>query len=450
MFRKSGRLKLSASDRTLKITAYIFTALFALLLMYPFFYTVSNSAKDNVKIYDVPPKVMPEAARSLSIVLDYSGLGTVGEEQLLDKMKRDNILAMFSTLSEYPRDSLFEIKTYGVRDGKTVFYSRAHKMKLELQRDFGVYQGSAVKKEVLLYGDRYVKANEAIGYEFDPAGLSRNPDLPKSGSKYDSRLLSMFADTYKTEGAYVGSDVTTKNALLLESYRYYFQLPSYVYANNHIIARYSFMAFWFNTLLVIGWAILTQAVLCSLTAFVISRLIGRKAGNAVLLYFLGAMMIPFASIMLPQLVMYKEMGFYNNYAALLLPFLYPFGFFVYLFKGFFDRIPGDYFEAARMDGASNLYLYAKICMPLSKPILSLIVLQTFIGNWNDFFWAWMVTEKQNLWTLNVALYNLSSNGSTKQNFIMGLSVIMIIPVILLTAFSSKQLKQSFAASGVKG
>ncbi|MDF2922409.1 MAG: carbohydrate transporter permease [Paenibacillaceae bacterium] len=450
MKRNHGKLKMTPSDRILKAAAYIFTILFALLLLYPLFYTTSNSVKDHVKIYDIPPKVLPEKARSLSIVVDYTSLGPVDDQTLLDAIQRDSIAAMFSTLAEFPRDSLFEVKTYGIRDGKTVFYSRAHKMKLELQRDFGIYKGSVIKKEVLLYGDRYVRASDAIGYEFDPQGLDRMPDLQSSDSQYDSPLKALFSDKYKLEGGFVSSGATTRNVLLLESYRYYFQLPSYVYSGNELIARYSFLAFGFNTLLVIGWAIATQLVLCSLSAFVISRLLGRRAGKAVLIYFLGAMMIPFASIMLPQLIMYKEMGFYNNYAALMLPFLYPFGFFVYLFKGFFDQIPNDYFEAARMDGASNVYLYTKICLPLSKPIISLIALQSFIGNWNDFFWAWMVTEKQNLWTLNVALYNLSINGNTKQNFILGLSVLMILPIIFLTIISSKQLKQSFAASGVKG
>ena len=117
---------------------------------------------------------------------------------------------------------------------------------------------------------------------------------------------------------------------------------------------------------------------------------------------------------------------------------------------FFDQIPGSYFEAAALDGAGSWYLYSRICMPLSKPIISLIALQTFIGNWNDFFWAWLVTEDQNLWTLNVALYNISNNAGTKQNALMGLAVVTITPVILLSILFSRQLKQSIAASGVKG
>ena len=113
-------------------------------------------------------------------------------------------------------------------------------------------------------------------------------------------------------------------------------------------------------------------------------------------------------------------------------------------------IPIDLYEAASLDGASPFYLYKAICMPLSKPIISLIALQTFIGNWNDFFWAWLVTEDQKLWTLNVALYNISNNSGTKQNALMGLAVVTITPVILLSILFSKQLKQSIMASGVKG
>lgn len=438
------------SERLLRITAYIVTLIFAIVLLYPLIYTVSNSAKDNVKIYDVPPKLLPDSAQSMSIVIDYSDLGAISDQELLDKAMQDNTLAMFSTSNEFPRESIFEVKVYGVKDNKTIFYSRAHKMKLELIRDFGVYQSSVVKSEVLLHGDRYIRANDSIGYEFDPKGLDRQPTLNQANDTYSPAMTSLLSDKYKTNGKFIGNGVTNRNVLLLESYKYYFQMPSYVYSTNPTIAKYSFLAFVFNSFIVIGWAIITQVVLSSLSAFVISRLLSPRAGRIVLLYFLGAMMIPFASIMLPQLIMYKNMGFYNNYAALLLPFLYPFGFYIYLFKGFFDRIPGDYFEAARIDGAKNFYLYMKICMPLSTPIIALIALQTFIGNWNDFFWAWMVTENQKLWTLNVALYNISMNGSTKQNFILGLSLITIMPVVLLTVLASKQLKQGIMASGVKG
>ena len=437
------------SERPLKAVAAVVSLLFAVLMLYPMIFAVSSSMKDNAKIYEVPPKLMPDAANSVSLVLDYTDVEFDSEEQMKGTMLRDNVLAMFGVNYKMSDDSIMEIQVYGMKDGKTVFHSRAHQMKLQMERDYGIYKSTAIKEEVLLHGDRYVRANESIGYEFDAAGGLK---LPKEGlsNRFTEPVTELLTGKYPVKGRLLSVGDEEKNLLNLESFKYYLQMPGYIYPNNQRIASMGFMTFVMNSIIVIGFAMIAQVFLCSICAFVISRQLSERAAKAVLLFFLGGMMIPFASIMLPQLIMYREMGAYNNYAALLLPFLYPYGFYVYLYKGFFDQIPSSYFEAASLDGAGSMYLYSKICMPLSKPIISLIALQTFIGNWNDFFWAWLVTEDQELWTLNVALYNISNNAGTKQNALMGLAVVTVMPVILLSILFSKQLKQSIAASGVKG
>ena len=322
-------------------------------------------------------------------------------------------------------------------------------MKLQMECDYGIYKRTAIKKEILLHDDRYVRACESIGYEFDEKGIDKVPEEGLAND-FQDQIAPVIQEKYTTAGTLVSIGNRTKNLLSLESFKYYLDMPAYIYPQSERVVKYGFLTFVMNSVIVIGFAMIAQVILCSVCAFVISRQLSQRAGKFVLMFFLGGMMIPFASIMLPQLIMYREMGAYNNYAALLLPFLYPYGFYVYLYKGFFDQIPGSYFEAAALDGAGSWYLYSRICMPLSKPIISLIALQTFIGNWNDFFWAWLVTEDQNLWTLNVALYNISNNAGTKQNALMGLAVVTITPVILLSILFSRQLKQSIAASGVKG
>ena len=446
--RKKQRKKLGKSERKLKIVAVVISLMFAALMLYPLIFAVSGAMKDNAKIYEVPPKLLPNSANSLSVVLDYSDeAGT--EEELKDKMIQDGVLVMMGLSYKMQNDSIMEIKVYGTRDGETVYYSRAHQMKLQMERDYGIYKGTAIKKEVLLHDDRYLRAADSIGYEFNMDGVSEKVS-ENLGSHFEKKAESILDKKYQTSGEVVSIGSKVKNLLNLESFKYYLQMPGYIYPESETIQKYGFMTFVFNSVIVIGFAMISQVILCSICAFVISRKLSRKAGKAVLLFFLGGMMIPFASIMLPQLIMYKQIGAYNNYLALLLPFLYPFGFYVYLYKGFFDQIPSSYFEAAELDGAGSFYLYSKICMPLSKPIISLIALQTFIGNWNDFFWAWLVTEDQKLWTLNVALYNISNNVATKQNALMGLAVVTITPVILLSLIFSKQLKQSIVTSGVKG
>lgn len=446
---KRNRVRSGKSEICLKAAACVLSLLFALLMLYPFVFAVSCSMKDNAKIYEVPPKLLPARANSLAVVFDYTGMEFDSEEQMKDILLQDDILTMFSLSYKLADESIMEIEVYGQKDGVTVFHSRAHQMKLQMERDYGIYASTAIKREVLLHGDRYLRAGESIGYEYDPKGLSAQKEFSSDEDWY-GQVEGVMAEKYESTGKLACVQHRVKNMLNLESFRYYLQMPAYVYPKSPIVSRLGFMTFVMNSVIVIGFAMISQVFLCSVCAFVISRQLSERAGKLVLLFFMGGMMVPFASIMLPQLIMYRQMGAYNNYAALLLPFLYPYGFYVYLYKGFFDQIPGSYFEAAALDGADTRYLYMEICMPLSKPIISLIALQTFISNWNDFFWAWLVTEDQKLWTLNVALYNISNNVSTKQNALMGLSVITITPVVLLSVLFSRQLKQSVMASGVKG
>lgn len=446
---RKNRIRCGKSERFLKIVAVTVSLLFAALMLYPLIFAVSSAMKDNSQIYKVPPKLLPGKANSVSFVLDYTGQEFQNAEEMKDQMLKDNVLVMFGTNFKFADQSIMEIHVYGTREGKTLFHSRAHQMKLQMECDYGIYKRTAIKKEILLHDDRYVRACESIGYEFDEKGIDKVPEEGLADD-FQDQIAPVIQEKYTTAGTLVSIGNRTKNLLSLESFKYYLDMPAYIYPQSERVVKYGFLTFVMNSVIVIGFAMIAQVILCSVCAFVISRQLSQRAGKFVLMFFLGGMMIPFASIMLPQLIMYREMGAYNNYAALLLPFLYPYGFYVYLYKGFFDQIPGSYFEAAALDGAGSWYLYSRICMPLSKPIISLIALQTFIGNWNDFFWAWLVTEDQKLWTLNVALYNISNNVATKQNALMGLAVVTITPVILLSILFSKQLKQSIVASGVKG
>ena len=446
---RKNRIRCGKSERFLKIVAVTVSLLFAALMLYPLIFAVSSAMKDNSQIYKVPPKLLPGKANSVSFVLDYTGQEFQNAEEMKDQMLKDNVLVMFGTNFKFADQSIMEIHVYGTREGKTLFHSRGHQMKLQMECDYGIYKRTAIKKEILLHDDRYVRACESIGYEFDEKGIDKVPEEGLADD-FQDQIAPVIQEKYTTAGTLVSIGNRTKNLLNLESFKYYLDMPAYIYPQSERVVKYGFLTFVMNSVIVIGFAMIAQVILCSVCAFVISRQLSQRAGKFVLMFFLGGMMIPFASIMLPQLIMYREMGAYNNYAALLLPFLYPYGFYVYLYKGFFDQIPGSYFEAAALDGAGSWYLYSRICMPLSKPIISLIALQTFIGNWNDFFWAWLVTEDQNLWTLNVALYNISNNAGTKQNALMGLAVVTITPVILLSILFSRQLKQSIVASGVKG
>lgn len=446
----NNKIKATAEERILKIGAFIISALFVCVMLYPFFFTIGNSMKDSKKIYDIPPKILPEMAKSIVIELDYTGHEGKSPEEIEEMLIEDTVMTMFGVADDLSKESVYEYKVYAEMNGKTIFISRIHQSLIQLERDYGVYAGAVAKQKVLLAKDRHKEVIQNIGYDFNLEGLSDKVDFNDYETTYNEEIKTILTDDFDLNGTYVTSGVKDNAWLLLETFKYYIRMPQYIYGDNPFVSQYGFGVFAMNTCIVIGFAILSQVFLCSICAFVISTMLGKKAAKYMIFFFMGAMMIPFASIMTPLVLMFRDMGAYDNYWALLLPFLYPTGFFVYLYKGFFDKIPSSYFEAAKIDGASNIFLYFKICMPLSKPIISLIALQTFLGNWNDFFWAWLVTEDQRLWTLNVALYNISNNNGTKQNSILGLAIITITPVILLSILFSKQLKQSVIASGIKG
>ena len=128
-----------------------------------------------------------------------------------------------------------------------------------------------------------------------------------------------------------------------------------------------------------------------------------------MMFFLITMMIPFMCIVLPQMIMMKGIDSLNNYRAMLLPYLYPSAFYIFLFKGFFDQLPQDLLDAARIDGASQFYTFTRICMPLSKSITALLVLNVLVSAWNDFYWYLRAANRTTLWTINLALYNISNN-----------------------------------------
>src|SRR5690348_11052864 len=101
------------NEKSLKYSAYLLTIIFAILTVMPIFLMVSNSMKDNLQIYESPPKLLPKSPQSVSVVLDYSSLSNLSSLELKDQLLRDSVLTMHSIAYEMNKDAIFEIKVYG-------------------------------------------------------------------------------------------------------------------------------------------------------------------------------------------------------------------------------------------------------------------------------------------------------------------------------------------------
>lgn len=438
-------------DSINQILFAIFTGIMIVLLLFPAFYAVSISLQDEFSIYNAKPKFVPDKGKNVAIQLDYSHLSDV--ENIEDILLQDATVAMFSTYREQIKEGITAIEIYGTKDGKTVFYSRAHTAEIALEKDYGVYRKTNPNQKVLLKKGNYTQYMSNMGYEFNLNGIKRTVsemEHKEENQGLVEKIHTNYDTKYSTQGKIDKISITDSFIQLIEKYIHYFNLPKYMFSGVERIHKYGVFAFTFNTLLTTGWSMLCQMLIPAITAYPLATLFKKKTADRVLMVFLLTMMIPFASIMVPQLILMREMGMYDNYWAMLFPWLLPSPFYILLYKSFFQRIPQSLFEAARIDGANELFIFTRICVPLSKSIIALIAIQAFIGGWCDFFWYYMATKDVSLWTLNVAIFNISNSTVIKQNFLMGLSVTTMVPIFIVVFLFSKQLKNEVISSAVKG
>ena len=181
-------------------------------------------------------------------------------------------------------------------------------------------------------------------------------------------------------------------------------------------------------------------------AFAKLRFAGRER---VFRLLLGALVIPGQVTMMPLFLMLKEMGLVNSYAGALVPWLASvFG--IYLVRQYALTIPDELLEAARIDGAGELRIFASVVLPLLKPVVVTLAVLTFLGSWNDFMWPLIVLTDHDVQTLPVALATLSREHVQDVELMMAGAVITVLPVLLLFLALQRYYMQGLLVGSVKG
>ena len=208
-----------------------------------------------------------------------------------------------------------------------------------------------------------------------------------------------------------------------------------------------------NTLIVCVLNISGVCIMSSLTAFGLCK-VKFKGQDFVFTLILATLLLPGTVTGVPLFTIYAKL----NMTGTLLPLWVPIWFGggatnIFLIRQFMRGIPKSYSEAAIIDGATSMRIYASIVMPLVKPIIIYLAVTNFIGLWNDFQTPLMfVGDNPKKYTLSLALYQeFAREGTTYfPNVQMALGVIMAIPCIILFALFQKQLMEGVSAVGIKG
>ena len=187
----------------------------------------------------------------------------------------------------------------------------------------------------------------------------------------------------------------------------------------------------------------------ALAAYGFSRL-NWKGRDKVFLVLLATMMIPFPVIMVPIFSLFKTLGWIGSFKPLWVPSFFAGAFNVFLLRQFFLTIPTDISEAARIDGCSELQIFWKIILPLSRPALLVVALFQFMFTWNDFLGPLIFLTEQKDYTLALGLQSFQSqNGGTAWHQLMAASTMVVLPVIALFFFAQKSFIEGIASTGSK-
>lgn len=209
----------------------------------------------------------------------------------------------------------------------------------------------------------------------------------------------------------------------------------------------NFLQFFKNSVIVAFGITLFSLFLNSLGGFAFAKhkFPGREKIFALLL---ATMMVPGQITMIPVFLMLKSVGLINSYWGLIIPAgASAFG--IFLMRQFITTIPTDLIESARIDGCSEFRIYWTIILPLCKPVLAALGIFTFMGSWNAFLWPLIVMIKENMYTLPVALANLSGQHATKFGLLMAGAVVVVIPVLIVFIVAQRYVIKGVAVTGLK-
>jgi ABC-type glycerol-3-phosphate transport system permease component len=213
-----------------------------------------------------------------------------------------------------------------------------------------------------------------------------------------------------------------------------------------------FLRYFLNTLIVTFAVVMGQLVICSMAAYAFSRLtfIGR---NTLFLLYLATMMIPWQITLIPLFLIVYKLGWVNTYVGLIVPSLSNvFG--IFLLRQAFLGTPGEYQEAARVDGASEWLIYRRLFLPLNKAAMTTLGVFTFMGSWTDLLWPVLMSRSQTMRTLEVGLAYFNSSVSTfKQTnwpIMMSAAVVVMLPVLIVYFLTQRFFVEGISMTGLKG
>lgn len=220
---------------------------------------------------------------------------------------------------------------------------------------------------------------------------------------------------------------------------------------NFINAR-EFIPFWTwigNTAYVTGLNVVLNVLASAFIAFGFSR-IQWRGRDLVFFFVLATLMLPAQVTMIPQFLIFDAFGWYNTLKPLWFGALFGSAFHIFLLRQFMLTLPRDLDDAAKIDGCSHFRIFATITLPLIKPALAVVAVQTFQGAWNNFLGPYIYINSKDKMTIALGLQWFKSEQGQLYGEMMATTLVMTLPVILLFFLCQRYMVQGISLTGIKG
>ncbi len=226
--------------------------------------------------------------------------------------------------------------------------------------------------------------------------------------------------------------------------------PETVTTENYdrLFTQLDFPTYFMNSAIVALTVTVGNMVFCSMLGYALAKL-SFPGKRLMFLVVLGTLMVPGVVTFVPLFVLTTKMGLANSLIGMILPFLAaPFG--VFLMRQYISSLPDELIQAARIDGAGELRIFASVIMPLCGPALATLGIFSFLGSWNNFLWPLVVAQTEDKYTLPVALalYAVGQNA-TQYGLLLAGSVVVVVPVLAVFLVLQRHITQGIAMTGIK-
>lgn len=204
-----------------------------------------------------------------------------------------------------------------------------------------------------------------------------------------------------------------------------------------------------NSLIIGGLATLGAVVCNPMAAYSFAR-IPWPGRNVLFIMTLSTMMLPFAVTMIPVFLIFKRFGLVGSWIPLILPAWLGNAFYIFLIRQFFLGIPQELSDAARIDGASEFGIFARIIIPLAKPVLASVALFEFMARWRDFLGPLIYLSKDRMYPIALGLQHYITSHATEWALLMAASVLVTVPTLVAFLFAQKTFIEGITFTGIKG